>query len=267
VPPRRSNSTGSATDDSVSIRHVIVTVRDDVSPQVIVTNAPPEGWQGQVVTPVIFTATDNVGVAAFAAFVDGASFAALERGCYTATTNSALMPCLDGAPLFSAALDPSKLKHGAHVVSLRASDASGNVSERSYQILVDHNPPAAPRALSLPGGPTWRADNRFEATWTNPPDSGESAVIQADYQLCPSANPPYDESGCVSGRVTGGNLTRLRDLEVPATDSGGCGSRCATPPATGTPTGPRPSTGSSWTRVVPTRRSFRSTLPTRPGSG
>jgi hypothetical protein len=207
---------GNLTDDWVSFLQVSLQLSDDVKPTVVVSQPPPEGWQGQQTKPVTFTATDNIGVAVLYAEVDGMRIGTLDRGCYGDATNTSPLPCADPSPSLNAGIDPSNLVHGSHIVRLTAMDPGGNVSERTYMLLVDHNAPAAPRALSVRGGGTWRADNRFEVSWSNPPDSGESAITDAVYQLCPAANSPYDEESCVSARVTGENLTRVRDLEVPA---------------------------------------------------
>jgi hypothetical protein len=206
---------GNNTADWVSFLQITLTLRDDVDPSVVVTQPPPTGWQGNGLSRVSFTATDNVGAAVLYADVDGTRIGTLDRGCYAGAANTSPLPCSPSSPPLSVDIDSAKFAHGMHIVRLRAVDPSGNVAERSYSLLVDHNPPAAPRALTLRGGAAWQAANRFEVSWTNPPDSGESAVNRAEYQLCPASNAPYDESGCVSHSAVGDNLTHIRGLEVP----------------------------------------------------
>jgi hypothetical protein len=206
---------GNATWDAVTFRNVTVTLRDETRPILAVSQPPPGGWQGREPSPVTFTASDNVGVRALHAFVDDTRIALLDRGCFEPSTNPLPQPCSDASAPLTAIVDPSRLAHGTHVVSLRAVDAAGNVGERSYSIRVDHNPPGAPRALTLRGGSGWRAENRFAVEWTNPPDAGESAVTIAEYELCPAANPPYDDTGCETGRVSGANLAQIDELHLP----------------------------------------------------
>jgi hypothetical protein len=212
--PAWSTLYGNSQSDWLSVRNVIVTLRDDVAPVLSVVHPPPTGWLGSTTSPITFTASDNLGVAALDMLVDGMPIASMDRRCYDPSTNVSPSPCAQPSAPLTARIDASKLEHGVHQITLRAADAAGNVVALHLSIRVDHNAPAAPRALTLRGG-GWRAENRFAVSWTNPPDAGESAVAIADYQLCPTGNRPYDDAGCVSGRVSGDNLAQIDDLRVP----------------------------------------------------
>jgi hypothetical protein len=67
----------------------------------------------------------------------------------------------------------------------------------------------------LNGTTGWRANNRFDVEWVSPPADGSSPNGSVEYELCPSANRPDDRSGCVTGRRSGGVLSRIDDLAVP----------------------------------------------------
>ena len=62
-------------DQWISVRDVLVHVRDDIAPSITVTEAPPAGWRAAGVVPVSVTATDNVGVRDLRISVDGRSVA------------------------------------------------------------------------------------------------------------------------------------------------------------------------------------------------
>ncbi|HEY4278081.1 MAG TPA: carboxypeptidase-like regulatory domain-containing protein, partial [Conexibacter sp.] len=201
--------------DWVAFRGLRLTLRDDVKPQLVVAQPLSDGWHGAERTSVSFTATDNVGIAGFAAFVDGKRLADLDRHCYGASSNVLPAPCAETSAPWSAAVDLSQVAHGSHVLVISAVDPAGNIAERAFPLLVDHNAPATPRALRIASGTGWRSENRFDVAWANPADGDESPIAGADYELCPATNAPYDSSGCVGGQVRGEGLSELSALELP----------------------------------------------------
>jgi hypothetical protein len=207
---------GNNTADWVSFLNISVTVRDDDLPRLSATQPPPAGWIGNASAVVQFTASDNVGVSALFVSLDGVRIGVLDRRCYDPSSSVSSRPCADASPPLALTIGGERLVHGRHTLALSAVDAAGNIATREFPLLVDHNAPAAPRALALHDGTGWRATNRFEVSWTNPPSEGESAVGRADYELCPAANRPYDESGCRRGERIGDGLARISDLEVPS---------------------------------------------------
>jgi hypothetical protein len=209
------NLSGGPFDDWVSFIWVTLTLRDDVKPSIVVTQDVPSGWQGQSKAPFSFTATDDVGIALMHVYLDDSLVQTFDRRCYDPAVNTVVRPCSDPAPPFSFALDPATIPHGRHVVSLRALDAAGNIARQDRSLLVDHNAPAAPRALTLRDGASWRSENRFEVSWTRPPAGDESPIGTAEYELCPALNAPYDDSGCRRGHSDGDDISRISDLEVP----------------------------------------------------
>jgi hypothetical protein len=206
-------------EDWISFSDATVTVRDDVSPVLEVTQPLAAGWHGSERVPISFNASDNVGVATLFLYVDGVRIGFLDRGCYVPSSNDSPAPCsATGAP-WTVVLDTSELTHGSHAVLIKAGDPAGNIAERAFSLLVDHNAPAAPRALRLASGSGWRRENRFDVAWSNPPDQSESAIAGAEYVLCPAASAPYDDSGCQTGRVSGDNLSEIRGLQLPGDGS------------------------------------------------
>jgi hypothetical protein len=203
-------------EDWIAFFNPTLTIRDDVNPVLDVTQPLAGGWHGSEKLSVAYTATDNVGVRSLIAYVDGSRLDELDRGCYLPASNDVPSPCSGASQPWTATLDTSSLAHGSHVVAINAADPGGNIAERRFTLLVDHNAPATPRALRLGGGGGWQRENRFDVAWSNPPDQFESPIAAADYQLCPAANAPYDDAGCRTGSQSGDNLAELRDLQLPS---------------------------------------------------
>jgi hypothetical protein len=175
---------------------------------------PPGGWRRDTTFPVSLTGNDNVGVGSLELLLDGRRIAGGSRGCYVATSNGAVRPCAGDASL-TATVEVDSLSDGAHELRARAVDVAGNIGDRVFGLLVDHHAPRLPRDLAAVGGDSWRAQNRFSVTWSNPSEQGGGPVQTAKYSLCPKSNGPDDQSRCVSGQRSGEGIARLDDLAVP----------------------------------------------------
>jgi hypothetical protein len=91
-----------------------------------------------------------------------------------------MQPCLT---LVSGAVtvDTRRFSDGPHTLGHCATDFAGNVGcASSHTILIDNNPPAHPRSVTLAGRGGWRAANDFDLTWTNP-DQGPASPIWGAY--------------------------------------------------------------------------------------
>lgn len=112
-------------------------------------------------------------------------------------------------------VDTTKLSDGPHsVVHCTADFAGTNVCTGSQQFLVDNNPPAHPRAVSLAGGEGWRRTNDFDLNWENPDQGQASPIAGAAWRF--SGGLGFD----TGARFAGGRDRRsLADLSVPAAGS------------------------------------------------
>ncbi|WP_028064225.1 carboxypeptidase-like regulatory domain-containing protein [Solirubrobacter soli] len=197
-----------------AFRRLGVTIRDVAPPRITVLRPPPAGWLSRGRSTVSFTATDNVGVLWLDARLDGKRISFASRDCYPPQMNTVVAPCSSEATPLAANVDADLLSEGAHALVVVASDVAGNTREETLPIHIDHSAPVAPRG-QMSAARAWRRENRFDVAWTNPPDTAGAPVARARFRLCPAANPPYAEDGCVSGERTGPGLSALEGLTVP----------------------------------------------------
>lgn len=101
---------------------------------------------------------------------------------------------------------------GPHSVGHCATDFAGNVNcLPTRQILIDNNPPAHPRDLTLAGGTEgWRRGNDFDPGWVNPDQGPASAIGGASWRI---TGPGGYDSGAKF--VGGHDLSALQNLFVP----------------------------------------------------
>ncbi len=100
---------------------------------------------------------------------------------------------------------------GPHSVSHCSTDFAGNVNcVPGRTILIDNNPPAHPRELTLAGGDGWRRTNDFDPAWINPDQGPASPIGGASWRITGPAG--YDGGAKF---VAGHDLRALQDLFVP----------------------------------------------------
>jgi hypothetical protein len=101
---------------------------------------------------------------------------------------------------------------GPHIVSHCATDFAGNVNcGLARTILIDNNPPAHPRDLTIAGGNEgWHRGNDFDLTWVNPDQGPASPIGGANWRITGPAG--YDSGAKF---VPGHQLATLQNLFVP----------------------------------------------------
>ncbi|HWI94618.1 MAG TPA: hypothetical protein VNS60_00965 [Solirubrobacterales bacterium] len=101
---------------------------------------------------------------------------------------------------------------GPHIVSHCATDFAGNVNcGLARTILIDNNPPAHPRDLTIAGGnESWHRGNDFDLTWVNPDQGPASPIGGATWRITGPAG--YDSGAKF---VPGHQLGALQNLFVP----------------------------------------------------
>jgi hypothetical protein len=164
------------------------------------------GWTAdtwsQGTLPLSLASSDTTGISATRVYADGSLIASLQRSC----SYDRPRPCTD-EPAGAVGLPTAALADGAHQIAVGGVDAAGNETrvQRAAALLVDNNAPAAPVGLVSPAPAS--TENRFEARWSLPPDTG-SPIVAARYQLCQAA---------VCGAVqTAPSLTAVDGLALPA---------------------------------------------------
>jgi hypothetical protein len=177
---------------AIVLSDVTVTLNDVVAPSVQIAGgslAAPGWHSGTQVVSV--AASDNTGISAVRAYLDGAPRADQPRpACHW----DSIYPCPNSGG--DVAVSTAGLSDGAHTLTIVGVDSGGNTAADSRTIYVDNTAPAQPRAAILDGGPQWRPTNGFVIRWT--PSAGEAAPITSIvYRICPSGS--SDASKCVSG--------------------------------------------------------------------
>jgi hypothetical protein len=100
---------------------------------------------------------------------------------------------------------------GPHSIAHCATDFAGNVNCVPGQtMMIDNNPPAHPRELTLAGGDGWRRTNDFDPGWINPDQGPASPIGGASWRITGPAG--YDGGAKF---VAGHDLRELQNLFVP----------------------------------------------------
>lgn len=94
-----------------------------------------------------------------------------------------LRPC-EPAALASQSIETGQFSDGPHAVRTCAADFASNYAcSEPRQVLIDNNPPAAPRALAPLGAEGWRRSGAFELAWTNPDQGPASPIAGASWRV------------------------------------------------------------------------------------
>ncbi len=179
---------------------VAVTVEDPTRPVIAVSGALVSGRWVRGDQEIRIAASDNSGISSVVAALGT-----------QAVPNS--FPCdfTRPAPCLSRALAPRlstlTVASGSARVAVRATDAAGNITDGSYPVWVDNEPPTRVRPL-LAGGEGWRRRNSFSLAWENPAQPF-APITRVHYRLC-------GPEGCVDGAVEGADVHALPSIAAAA---------------------------------------------------
>jgi hypothetical protein len=186
--------------------------------------APAAGLGGQLAAPgwhrgdqsVQFSGSDvGSGVRFGETLLDGARVALTEYPCAKAMISgewrgTRMRPC-EPSGAGAASVATTNFSDGPHTLGHCATDFAGNVAcATPVQVLIDNNPPAHPRDLSLMGGQEWRRTNDFDLSWANPDQGRGSAIGGVCWRV---SGPDGYDSGVRF--AAGHDLRALRDLRLP----------------------------------------------------
>jgi len=200
-----------------ALRALTLTVEDDWVPTVQITGGPlvAGGWRRGNQWVVFLDADGGAGVRYSETFVDGNRVGFSEYECnkvqvggeWRATT---MRPCRT-AVANTHFVDTPSFSDGQHTVTHCSVDFAGNrACTDSASFLVDNNPPAHPKAVTLTGGEGWRRTDDFDLAWENP-DQGRASPIAGALWRITGAN-GYD-SGV--NFAAGRDRRSLDNLSVP----------------------------------------------------
>ncbi|MDX6697100.1 MAG: hypothetical protein QOE65_497 [Solirubrobacteraceae bacterium] len=217
---RCDSAGGCATNHPVatwlSLSDVAVTVRDDSQPAISPTGGDllDEGWHRGTQSAWAYY-SDDVGIRMVHGQIDHRQnfwvqdFNDPGWPDWARCDFARPRPCTDLNA--GVVLDTATLTDGAHSLLLAAYDSAGNLTTSEHPLRVDNHAPLAPRGVAPDGGDGWRAANRFDVAWTNPPGQ-VSPIARAHWRLCRA-----DGSDCRANVTPGAGRDRLEGFRVPGT--------------------------------------------------
>jgi hypothetical protein len=190
------------------LRAVTLTIDDGVPPGAWITGGDltDGGWRrgSQFVS---FSGYDaGAGVRFGETTLDGARVGLADYPCEQALIDgewrgTRMQPCLTNVS-GTQTIATTSFSDGPHTLSHCTTDFAGNgACAPPRTVLIDNNPPAHPRNLTLAGGESWRHVDDFDFSWANPDQGPASPIWGAFWRITGPAG--YD---------TGVNFAPGRDI-------------------------------------------------------
>jgi hypothetical protein len=199
-----------------AIRALTITVQDDQPPAAGLGGEITTGGWRRGTQNVAFAGSDVGGGVRFGeTVVDGGRVNLTEYSCAKVSIGgewraTQMRPCSLGVA-GNAPIDTTRFSDGPHSIHHCVTDFAANPSCTADQtFLIDNNPPAHPRELTLAGGDVWRRSNDFDLSWVNPSQAPASPIGGASWRI---AGPAGYDSGAKF--VPGHELGALQNLFVP----------------------------------------------------
>jgi hypothetical protein len=200
------------------LRALTLTVEDDGVPVAQMNGGTllDGGWRRGSQWVTVGDIDGGSGVRYSETFVDGNRVGYTEYACnmvqvggeWRATT---MRPCSTSISN-THSVETAALSDGPHSVTHCTIDFAGShACTGSVQFLVDNNPPAHPKAVTIAGGEGWRRTNDFDVSWENPDQGRGSPIAGALWRIAGSKG--YDTG---TGLAGGRDRRSLTDLSVPA---------------------------------------------------
>lgn len=197
-------------------RAVTITLQDDYVPAAgIGGEIMAGGWRRGAQGINFWGGDTGAGIRYGETNLDGGRIGLTEYGCAKALIGSEwrgtqMRPCNLGVS-GGQTIGTTGFSDGAHSINHCVTDFAGNVGCTPwYTVLIDNNPPAHPRGLTLAGGEAWRRIDDFDLGWTNPDQGPASPVGGALWRVVGPAG--YDTGVKFA---PGRDLIALPDLAVP----------------------------------------------------
>ncbi len=199
-----------------ALRALTITIEDNAAPGAGIGGELTAGGWRRGAQAVQFWGSDVGGGVRFGeTLLDGARVALGEYPCAEAMIGSEwrgtrMRPCEPSAS-GAATVATTNFSDGPHTLGHCATDFAGNVAcVAPSTVLIDNNPPAHPRNLSVTGGEGWRRANDFDLGWENPDQGRASPIGGASWRILGPAG--FDGGAQFA---PGRDRSALRDLHVP----------------------------------------------------
>lgn len=199
-----------------ALRALTITVEDDYAPSIAVDGGMlAGGWLRSERTLGYHDTDVGAGLKRTEALIDGIPVAAHEEPCNSISIGGELRattmrPCsTDRLDYFL--INTRTFSDGPHSIGHCVIDFAGNANCMApRQVLIDNNPPAHPRDLTLADGVEWRRSNDFDPSWIDPDQAPASPIGGATWRITGPAG--YDSGAKF---VAGHEIDKLQDLFVP----------------------------------------------------
>lgn len=204
-----------------ALRALTITVEDPTPPGAWMTGGDllDGGWRRGSQFVAVAGFDHGAGVRYGETKLDGARVGFTEYPCEKASIGgewrgTRMQPCLTHVSQVHH-ITTNGFSDGPHTVVHCTTDfAANSACAPSRTVLIDNNPPAHPRAVTLAGGEGWRRTNDFDLSWENPDQGPASPIAGASWRLSGSAG--FD----TGVRFAAGRDRRsLANLTVPAAGS------------------------------------------------
>jgi hypothetical protein len=200
------------------LRALTITIEDPTAPGAWITGGDltSAGWRrgSQFVSVAGYDA--GAGVRFGETLLDGGRVGLTEYPCEKVSIGgewrgTRMQPCLTNVSAVHT-IATTNFSDGPHSLTHCSADFAGNTAcAPALTVLIDNNPPAHPRSLTLAGGEGWHRIDDFDFSWTNP-DQGPASPIGGAYWRV--TGPAGYDTGVKF--AAGQNLAALPDRSVPA---------------------------------------------------
>ncbi len=179
---------------------VAVTVEDPTRPALTVGGALVSGRWVRGDQEIRIAASDNSGISSVVAVLGTHSVPSAFPCDFTRPA-----PCVSRS--VAPRLSTLAVASGPARAAVRAIDAAGNITDGSYPVWVDNEPPTRVRPV-VAGGEGWQRRNTFSLAWENPPQAF-APIARVHYRLCGAG-------GCRDGAVDGRDIHALGPILAPS---------------------------------------------------
>jgi len=199
------------------LRALTITIEDPTPPAAGISGGDlvAGGWRRGVQSVAVGGSDGGSGVRFGETTLDGARIGFTEYACAKALIGgewrgTRMQPCPTSVSA-THTVNTAGFSDGPHTLVHCAADFAASFSCTSPRtVLIDNNPPAHPKAVTLAGGEGWRRVNDFDLGWENPNQGAASPIAGASWRITGAAG--YD-SGVKF--AAGLNRKSLADLSVP----------------------------------------------------
>jgi hypothetical protein len=199
------------------LRALTLTLEDDSAPAAgLGGEMMAPGWRRGTQALAVSGADYGSGVRSGETTIDGSRVALTEYPCAQAliggeSRGTRMQPCPLGASA-TQTIATAALSDGPHALVHCVADFAKNVACTAPRtVLVDNNPPAHPRAVTLAGGEGWHRVDDFDLGWVDPDQGAASPIAAAAWRV---TGPGGFDGGV---KVASGlGIASLSNLSVPA---------------------------------------------------